>query len=213
MLTIWGHANAPNVRKVVWTCKELGLAHLRHDIGGPFGGTDSPSYLALNPNGRIPTIEDDGFVLWESHAIIRYLAAKDPQARLRPADIRARAIVDQWMDWQSAHLSPAIRALVVLVLKPGTSTPTASQIAAARAGILQLLAILERNLQRHAHVAAEEFTMADIPIAISYNMWKFMEPSGSDFHALESWYERIKARPAFEPLTGGPSGARAPQSG
>ncbi|MDE2411630.1 MAG: glutathione S-transferase family protein [Sphingomonadales bacterium] len=200
MITIWGHENAPNVRKVIWTCEELRLRYERKDIGGPFGGVDSQSYRALNPNGRIPTITHDGFVLWESHAIMRYLVAITDGQALVPAGPQGQARVNQWMDWQLAHLGHAIRALVVLVLKPGDTVPTPAQIDAARMDLLALLAILDTALTERSWILGEAFTLADIPLAINYNMWKVLAPDHEGFPALEDWYARIMARPAYKPL-------------
>ncbi len=121
MLTICGRATSTNVQKVLWACDELGLAYKRIDIGGAFGGTDDPSYRAKNPNGLIPTLEDDDFVLWESNAILRYLAAGDAQCRLLPADLnrRERANIDRWLDWQLVSLGLALRALFILLHRAG----------------------------------------------------------------------------------------------
>ena len=113
MLTLWGRATSTNVQKVIWACDELGLAYQRIDMGGPFGGNDDPAYRAKNPNGLIPTLEDGDFVLWESNAILRYLAAGDAEHRLLPADLdrRGRANVDRWMDWQLVSLGLTLRTL------------------------------------------------------------------------------------------------------
>src|SRR3954453_16974387 len=108
-LVIWGRLSSINVQKVVWCADELGLAYQRHDVGGRFGGVDTPRYLALNPVGLIPTIEDDGFVLTESNAIVRYLAAKANATTLWPESPRVRAEVDRWMEFQSTEFTPATR--------------------------------------------------------------------------------------------------------
>ena len=109
MLKIWGRLSSVNVQKVVWCADELGLRYERRDVGGTFGGNDTPEYLAMNPNGLVPVIEDDGFLLYESNAIVRYLAAKaaGPGA-LWPSDARHRADVDRWMEWQSTGYTPAM---------------------------------------------------------------------------------------------------------
>lgn len=202
MLTIWGHPGSPNMQKVIWACEELGARYALKNIGGASGGTDTPDYLARNPNGRVPTIEDDGLVLWESHAILRYLAAKDPDKRMTSDDLRVRAIIDQWMDWQCAHLAPAIRSLVVLVIKPRSVMPTPEEIEAARSEIIPLLRIVDREFEKRDYLAGNKFTIADIPIAISYNIWKIMEPACADFPAAEAWYSRINGRIAFRPMSG-----------
>ncbi|MFS8931852.1 glutathione S-transferase family protein [Cupriavidus taiwanensis] len=202
MLTVWGHRGSPNVQKVLWACEELGLHYVLKETGGAAGGTDTPEYLARNPNGRVPTLEDDGHAIWESHAILRYLAARDPHGRLTSDDLRVRATIDQWMDWQCAHLAPAVRALAVLVVKPRSTPPTGQEIEVARDGIVPLLRLADRALGRRDYFAGQRFTIADIPLAISYNLWKIMEPACAQFAALDAWYARIGQRAAFTPMTG-----------
>src|SRR4051794_34663975 len=107
MLKIWGRKTSSNVQKVMWAVGELGLPAERVDIGGPFGGNREPAYLALNPNGLIPTLEDAGFIIWESNAIVRYLASRYGPGRLEPAEHHARALANQWMDWQLSVVAPA----------------------------------------------------------------------------------------------------------
>src|SRR5688572_8470957 len=99
MLKIWGRVNSVNVKKALWCADELGLKYERVDAGMQFGVTKTPEYLAMNPNSLVPTIEDDGFVLWESHSIVRYLAAKHGMGKLYPTELRARADAERWMDW------------------------------------------------------------------------------------------------------------------
>src|SRR5690348_9690795 len=100
VLKIWGRANSFNVQKVLWCADELGVPYERVDLGGPFGGNDDPAYRRLNPNGVVPTIQDGDLVLWESNAIVRYLAAKHGSGTLYPSDLAVRADADRWMDWQ-----------------------------------------------------------------------------------------------------------------
>src|SRR5262245_30714017 len=108
MLKIWGRNTSSNVQKAMWAIGEIGLRYERIDIGGPFGKNKDPDYLAMNPNGLVPTLEeDDSFLLWESNAIVRYLAAKH-QSPLEPADLRTRALANKWMDWQLSVMGPAI---------------------------------------------------------------------------------------------------------
>ena len=112
MLKIWGRNTSINVQKVMWAIGELGVPHERIDIGGPFGKNNEPFYLAKNPNGLVPTLEeDDGFVLWESNSVVRYLAAKFGTGSLEPADLKARASAGRWMDWQLTVCAPAIHGL------------------------------------------------------------------------------------------------------
>src|SRR5512144_1177640 len=106
MLVIWARSNSVNVQKVLWACEELSLPYERKEAGGPFGVVNTPEYRKLNPNGLIPTIVDDGFVLWESHAIIRYLGEQHGAGSLFPSDRRTRALADQWMVWTNTVMWP-----------------------------------------------------------------------------------------------------------
>src|SRR5215475_14098002 len=109
MIKIWGRNTSSNVQKVMWAVGEIGLPHQRIDIAGPFGQNREPAYLAMNPNGLVPTLEEeDGFLLWESNSVVRYLAAKHPASGLEPRDPNARALASQWMDWQLSVFGPAI---------------------------------------------------------------------------------------------------------
>src|SRR5258707_4277630 len=108
MIKIWGRNTSVNVQKVMWTVGELGLQHERIDVGGPFGKNNEPAYLAMNPNGLVPTLQEDGFLLWESNAIVRYLAAKYGAGKLEPSDLRARARASSWMDWQLTVAHPSL---------------------------------------------------------------------------------------------------------
>ncbi len=196
MLRIWGHRQAPNVRKVIWAAAEFDIAFEIIETGGPFGGTDTPGYRAMNPNGRIPTIDDNGFVLWESHAILRYLASKSGGGSLYPQDVHARARVDQWLDWQGAHQAQAVRDLVKMTIKARTTPDTAS-LSAAEAEADLLFGILDRALQGSQYVAGDSFTIADIPIAVGYRRWATLPITRKPFPTLEAWFGRISVRPAF----------------
>jgi glutathione S-transferase len=199
MLTIWGRATSTNVQKVLWACDELGLAYKRIDIGGAFGGTDDPSYRAKNPNGLIPTLEDDDFVLWESNAILRYLAAGDAQCRLLPADLnrRERANIDRWLDWQLVSLGLALRALFILLNRAGKLASEA-EITAATKNASAMFWILDAHLATQRYAGGDRFTLADIPIGISANRWFSLGVQRPVMPALETWYERISGRPGFQ---------------
>ena len=125
MLEVWGRKNSVNVQKVIWSCEEMGVPFQRYDVGGPFGGNHEPEYLALNPNGLIPAISDDGFVLWESNAIVRYLAAKHGAGTLWSEDPAARAEADKWMDWQLGTLWNSLRPIFIGLIQdaPGGARP------------------------------------------------------------------------------------------
>ena len=198
MLTIWGRANSTNVQKVLWLCDELGLAFDRVDVGGPFGGLDDPAYRRLNPNGLVPTIEHDGFVLWESHAILRYLASGDAERRFYPADLRQAATIDKWMDWQVISLAWQLRTLFMLANRPGDAPPGEGG-AAALTKIRASLALLNHHLEEHPFVGGERFSIADIPLAVSIHRWRHLPGAGDEKrHALDEWYEEVTGREGFK---------------
>ncbi|MGZ8265216.1 MAG: ATP-binding protein, partial [Burkholderiales bacterium] len=119
MLRIWGRTNSINVQKVLWCCGELGLPYERIDAGMQFGVNNTPEYKAMNPNGLVPTINDDGFILWESHAIVRYLARKHGTGALWPADARVAADADRWMEWYSTTLWQHVRTIFWNLVRNG----------------------------------------------------------------------------------------------
>ena len=132
MIRIWGRNTSVNVQKVMWAIGELDLPHERIDIGGSFGKNNEPAYLAMNPNGLVPTLEEDGFVLWESNAIVRYLAARYGAGRLEPSNLRARAIANSWMDWQLSVAAPAIRPMFWGLIRTPSEKRDPTAIAASR---------------------------------------------------------------------------------
>jgi glutathione S-transferase len=202
MLRIWGRRTSTNVQKVLWACEELGLAYERIDIGGPFGGLDSPEYRAMNPNGLIPSIQEDDFVLWESHAILRYLAASDHDCRLLPRhlSVRERARIDQWLDWAMVALGLSLRTLFMLLHRPGARIPGPTEVATAAQQVASVFAILDQHLRASAHVAGSTFTLADIPCGISAHRWFSLSVTRPSLPALEAWYGSISSRPAFQTI-------------
>jgi glutathione S-transferase len=197
MLKIWGRANSLNVQKVMWTVGELGLAHQRVDAGGRFGGLDSPDYLALNPNARIPTIEDDGVVVWESNACIRYLAARYGEGQLWDEDPGKRAAADQWMDWMQTTLAPDFYAVFWAAVR----IPPARQDKAAIERLGRRLAahykLLDRQLASRPWLAGERLSMADIAIGTTLYRYDTMEIVRPVLAHLQGWYDRLRERPAY----------------
>jgi glutathione S-transferase len=198
MITIWGRANSTNVQKVLWACDELGVEYRRVDLGGPFGGTDDPGYRAKNPNGLVPTLEEGDFTLWESNAILRYLAAGDPEQRLLPADLdrRARANIDRWMDWQLVSLGLSLRAVVMALRSANSVQPAATEAAIDTAS--EMFSILDAHLQGRRYVGGDQFSLGDIPVGISAHRWFSLGVRRPRTPALTAWYARISERPGFQ---------------
>jgi glutathione S-transferase len=193
-MILWGRINSINVQKVVWCLDELGLPYERRDVGGPFGYP--ASYTAMNPNPLVPTLEeDDGFTLWESNAIVRYLASRHSDGNLYPGDLRVRADADRWMDWQTTNATAAMRDVFwhLVRLKPEERDPEAAE--ASRAASEEKSRILDAHLADRPFMAGDAFTMADIPIGCHVNRWYALPIERPDLPNLRAYYDRVRERP------------------
>ena len=197
MLKILGHPASSNVQKVLWCCGELALPFERRDIAGPFGGNRTPEYLALNPNGLVPTIDDDGFVLWESNVIVRYLAAKHGNGKLYPADLRRRADAERWMDWQQTTVAAPMGVLFRALLRKPAETIDASALDAARGRATAAWEILDRALARHRYVAGDELTVGDIALGNAIHRWHRLPIERPALANLDAWYARLRELSAY----------------
>lgn len=197
MLKVWGRKNSINVQKAMWAIAELGLACGRTDVGGSYGGTDTEAYGAMNPNRLVPTLEDEGFVLWESNAIVRYLAARHGAGRLWPGDVRTRAVADQWMDWQQTTLTPDMRTLFWQLVRTAPEQRERARIEAAAKSLESIWARLDRHLRGRAFVAGDALTMGDIPAGAMCHRYYALDVEHPPLPHLEAWYERLKTRAPF----------------
>lgn len=198
MLQILGKATSINVRKVLWTCEELQLSFEQEDWGSGFRSTETPDFLALNPNAMVPVINDDGFVLWESNSIIRYLAARYDGSHLYPTDPQARARIDQWIDWQASELNRAWSYAFLALVRKSTAHQDPEAIAASSANWSKHIGILNRQIESTgAFVAGQHFSLADIPVALSINRWFSTPLDHPDFPAVSDYFERLGQRPGF----------------
>ena len=196
MLRIWGRVNSVNVKKALWAADELGLKYERVDAGMQYGVNKTPEYLAMNPTGLVPTISDDGFTLWESHSIVRYLAAKHGMGSLCPADLRARADADRWMDWAFTFQN-AMRNVFWGLIRTPPEKRDPKAIEEGRKRSIELLAIPESLLARRKYVAGDTFTMGDIPLGCEVQRYMRVPIARPKLPAVEAWFERLRERPAF----------------
>jgi glutathione S-transferase len=200
VLKIYGRANSINVRKVLWTVDEIGIPFEREDWGRGFRPTSEPEFLALNPFGLVPVIDDEGFVLSESHAIIRYLAATHSRDDLLPLDPKKRAIVESWMDWQGTEVSNAHRGAVMAYLFQITLPGGQAVIDASLAEWPKRMAVIEAQLRKTgAYITGADFTLADVCIGLTVNRW-FGTPTGAkpDFPAMSAYYDLLAERPGYQ---------------
>jgi glutathione S-transferase len=198
MIKVWGRTTSINVQKVMWTIGELDLAHERIDAGGTFGKNNEPAYLAMNPNGLVPTLDEDGFILWESNSIVRYLAGKYGSGKLEPADLRERARASSWMDWQLSTVSPAIHGLFWGLIRTPPQKRDHAAIAASHEKTAGAMKILDAQLGKTAFVAGDKFSIGDIPVALVTYRFRRLAPEHPKFNNLERWYVAIEQRPAFK---------------
>lgn len=198
MLKLWGRNTSINVQKVLWALGELDVPFERIDIGGQFGKNKEPAYLAMNPNGLVPTLEEeDDFLLWESNTIVRYLAVKHGSGKLAPAEPRTRARASQWMDWQLSVASPAIFGLFWGLIRTPPDKRDHAAIDASRVKTIEAMKILDAQLAKTAFVAGDAFSMGDIPVGLVAHRFRHLVPERTGVDNLERWYTAISGHPAF----------------
>jgi glutathione S-transferase len=197
MLLLWGNADSVNVQKIMWCCEELGLAYQRIDAGRHFGVVNTPEFRQINPNGLVPTIDDDGFVLWESNAILRYLAAKHAAGTLWPTDVRERARADRWMDWANSTLWPTMVPLFRAFMRTPEAQRNAAAIEADRLETVEVLRVLDAQLAATEFVGGDTFTMGDIAVGCAAWRWMALPIERPALPNLQRWFDSLATRPAY----------------
>lgn len=198
MIRVWGRTNSSNVMKVLWTLDELGLAFERYDAGGKFGGTATAEYRARQPLGLIPAIDDNGFTLFESNAIIRYLCnAHAPGSTLYPAAAQARGVVDAWLDVQQTALNRPQSTLFAGLVRTPPEQRNMAAIDAAIAEASAIWGLLDSRLGAHPFVAGPDLTLADIAFGANVHRWFNIDFNRPNLPHLHAWYERLLARPGY----------------
>ncbi|HVZ54320.1 MAG TPA: glutathione S-transferase N-terminal domain-containing protein [Pseudolabrys sp.] len=197
MRTIYGRPNSQHTQKVLWACAELRLEFDFVHTGRVTTGELDPNYRRLNPNGLVPTLVEDEFVLWESNTIIRYLAARYGAGAFIPGDPRERALGERWMDWQATTLNDAFRP----VFRPFVEgPPQAREPAVLKPAVDKLndtIAVLDRHLADRPYVVGESFTVCDIPVGVHAYRFFALPIARRSMPALEAWYGRLTERPAY----------------
>ncbi|MEH2477392.1 glutathione S-transferase [Nitrobacteraceae bacterium AZCC 2146] len=205
-LQIWGRANSVNVQKVLWCCRELDVAYERIDAGMQYGRNSDADYLAMNPNGRVPTLVDRDFALWESNAIMRYIALTHGQgSTLYPANPRIRAGMERWLDWTLSTLQPVERPLFWgLVRTPPAERDMALMQQAADTAAEQWR-IIDRQLDGRDYLEGQHLSLADIAVGAYARRWLGVEGvSKPALPHLQRWFELISARPGFQEFVAPP---------
>lgn len=198
MLQLLGKASSINVRKVLWTCEEVGVDYVREDWGSGFRSPVDLDFLRMNPNGLVPVLVDEAGALWESNTICRYLASKHGRIDLLPEQPRQRALVEQWMDWQATELNASWRDAFLGLVRRDPAFLAADRIDAGVRRWNAAMGILEEQLNATgAYAAGSEFTLADIVLGLSVNRWSMTPMSRPDYPAIRAYKTRLLERPAY----------------
>jgi glutathione S-transferase len=196
-LRLWGRATSGNVQKPMWLLAELGLEHERIDVGGAFGGNDTPAYLAMNPNGRVPVLEDGDTIIWESNTIVRYLAARYGRGRFWDDDPAKRAQADMWMDWATTTLGPQLVSLFNAAVRTPEKDRDRGKIEALTKRSVKVLAILEGCLANSDWVAGDDLSIGDIPIGCQLYRYFDRDNEHPPLPRVEAYYARMCERQAY----------------
>ncbi len=198
MLKIYGRANSINVRKVLWTVEEIGLPYTREDWGRGYRPTSDPEFLKLNPFAVVPVIDDDGFILRESHAISRYLATKHGRTDLYPTDPKTRAQVEAWMDWGQTDLYRGVRAPFLGLVAKLPAFQDQKLIEEGVADWTDQMQRLDAHLSEHGpYLMGDSFTLADVPVGLIVNRWFGVPFDKPELKAVSAYYDRLAERPAY----------------
>jgi glutathione S-transferase len=198
MLRILGKSSSINVRKVLWTCAEIGIPYELEQWGEGALAIDTPHFLQLNPHGKVPVLQDDGSTLWESNTICRYLAGKHQRNDLLPVEPLARAHVEKWMDWQATELNNAWRYAFMALVRHSAAHSDRTAIASSVAEWNRQMGILDARLSATgAFINGATLTLADIVLGLSVNRWMAAPIRRAPLVAVEAYFERLSQRPAF----------------
>ncbi|EXF44402.1 glutathione S-transferase [Pseudomonas sp. BAY1663] len=198
MLKLWGRTNSTNVKKALWCLEELGLSYTRIDAGGAFGVVGDAEYVAKNPNRLVPCLEDGELVLWESNAIVRYLAAQYGEPALWNADPRQRAEADKWMDWVTSSLAAPFRVVFWNIVRTAPEQRDMAAVTAALQECGDLLAIADAALAGQPYLSGADFGMGDIPLGCFAYAWFELPIERPDHPHLRAWYQRLRQRTAYQ---------------
>jgi glutathione S-transferase len=202
-MILWGRASSSNVQKPMWIFEELNIPYERIDVGGPFGKNREPEYLALNPNGLVPTLDDKGFILWESNTITRYIASKFRAERLYPGDLKRRADIERWMDWGTFVLANSMADAFMGIMRTAPEKRDMNSILKSCRSVEAAMRTLDAHLIDRDYVCGDDFTLADIATGINCYRWYKVPFDSVGFEIpklpnLEAWFERLKTRPAYQ---------------
>jgi len=198
MLKVWGRTTSINVQKVLWCLAETSTPYERIDAGLAFGLNTEDWYRRMNPNALVPTIDDDGFVLWESNSIVRYLADRHGQGTLWPTSSQARADADRWMEWHSTCAwGTSLRVAFFNLYRVAPEKRDQKAVDAAIAQAIQYFSLLDAHLADRRYVIGDTLTMGDVPIGCAAHRFLNMDFPRPPLPSLAAWYARLLERPGY----------------
>ncbi|MET3613353.1 glutathione S-transferase [Rhizobium aquaticum] len=199
MLTIWGRKTSSNVQALMWAVGELGLAYERHDVGHRYGGNDTPEFLAMNPNGTVPVLRDgEGEFLWETGAVLRYLAARYGSPAFWPEDLHKRTHIDKWAEWSKLNVALKFTAPIFWrVVRTAPEKRDAAAVVAALGELGRFLDIAETQLEAHEFIAGDDFTLADIQFGHVLYRYFDIDIERAERPALRRYYETLEGRQPY----------------
>ena len=197
MLKLWGRTNSINVMKVIWTLEELGLPYERIDAGMEFGIVNSDAYKSINPNSRVPTIDDDGFTLFESNTIVRYLCATHSMGKMYLEDLRARADAERWMDWATAQVQPVMTPVFWNLIRTTEAKRNHAAVAENTIATNRTMSVLEWGLASRPYLGGNTLGMGDIVVGAWVHRWYALPIDRPDLPRVRAYYERLLERSAY----------------
>jgi glutathione S-transferase len=197
MIRVWGRRSSVNVQKVLWTLAELDIPFARETVGGSFGGNRDADFLRMNPNGLIPVILDGDVTMFESNAIVRYLAARYRAGLLRPKDHKSLALAEQWMEWQQTTLYPKVQDIFWNNVRLPAEKRDAAAVAAAEHAIVEPLRIADRHLAQHDWFAGDRLSFGDIVMGCVFWRYMALDCTKPDLPHVMEWLAALKTREAY----------------
>ena len=198
MLQIYGRKNSNQVINVMWVVGEIGIEHVRHNLTGSFGGEDTEAFGKMNPNRLVPVIDDEGFILWESYAIIRYLCRQYGQGSLWPDDPQQAALADQWMEWTNSLVMPTFFPVFWQLVRTAEDQRDYDKVAEMAQATGELLQIAEKQLEGKRFITGDSLTFGDIPLGALMFKYFTLDIERPALPNIEAWYARLQQRKAYQ---------------